>query len=106
MKRGKVKHYYLLAGQIKCDDLHFQCRSGQCISIFLYCDGNYNCKDHSDEEGCPVSKQVHCYADEVKCHESGECILKQWLCDGDLDCKDGSDEQVQIASVYFLVTRK
>ncbi|XP_039201140.1 low-density lipoprotein receptor-related protein 2-like [Crotalus tigris] len=79
--------------QIKCDDLHFPCKSGQCISIFLHCDGNYNCKDHSDEEDCPVSKQGHCYADEVKCHESGECVLKQWLCDGDLDCKDGSDEQ-------------
>ncbi|XP_026528639.1 low-density lipoprotein receptor-related protein 2-like [Notechis scutatus] len=79
--------------QIKCNDLHFQCKSGQCISYFLHCDGNYNCKDHSDEEDCPVPKEVHCYTNEVKCHESGECILKQWLCDGDQDCKDGSDEQ-------------
>ncbi|XP_013914102.1 PREDICTED: low-density lipoprotein receptor-related protein 2-like [Thamnophis sirtalis] len=79
--------------QIICSDLHFQCKSGQCISYILHCDGNYNCKDHSDEEDCPVPKQLHCYNDEVKCHESGECIQKQWLCDGDLDCKDGSDEQ-------------
>ncbi|XP_025032097.1 prolow-density lipoprotein receptor-related protein 1-like, partial [Python bivittatus] len=79
--------------QVKCDHLHFQCRSGQCVSYLLRCDGNYNCKDHSDEEDCPIFKQLLCYADEAKCLKSGECILKQWLCDGDLDCKDGSDEQ-------------
>ncbi|XP_070598247.1 very low-density lipoprotein receptor-like [Erythrolamprus reginae] len=79
--------------QIKCDGLHFQCKSGQCISTFLHCDGNYNCEDRSDEEDCPVPRQASCYHDEIKCHGSGECILKQWLCDGDTDCKDGSDEQ-------------
>ncbi|XP_070587516.1 very low-density lipoprotein receptor-like, partial [Erythrolamprus reginae] len=79
--------------QIKCDGLHFQCKSGQCISTFLHCDGNYNCEDRSDEEDCPAPRQASCYHDEIKCHGSGECILKQWLCDGDTDCKDGSDEQ-------------
>ncbi|XP_070592934.1 very low-density lipoprotein receptor-like [Erythrolamprus reginae] len=82
--------------QIKCDGLHFQCKSGQCISTFLHCDGNYNCEDRSDEEDCPAPRQASCYHDEIKCHGSGECILKQWLCDGDTDCKDGSDEQVQM----------
>uniref|UniRef100_A0A8C5WPP3 Vitellogenin receptor n=1 Tax=Laticauda laticaudata TaxID=8630 RepID=A0A8C5WPP3_LATLA len=80
-KIRKVKHYYLLAVQIKCNDLHFQCKSGQCISYFLHCDGNYNCKDHSDEEDCPVPKQC-----------GNTCINYTLVCNGKSDCQDGMDE--------------
>ncbi|MBZ3890944.1 Prolow-density lipoprotein receptor-related protein 1, partial [Sciurus carolinensis] len=77
----------------KCSPSEFRCENGQCISYSLHCDGNQDCLDHSDEEGCPVARPLRCPPGEVKCRRSGECVLAEWICDHDLDCKDGSDEK-------------
>ncbi|XP_036065103.1 prolow-density lipoprotein receptor-related protein 1-like isoform X3 [Onychomys torridus] len=75
----------------KCSSSEFQCENGQCVSSSLHCDGNRDCLDHSDEEGCPVALQ--CPEGEMKCPKSGECVLAEWICDHDVDCKDGTDEK-------------
>lgn len=37
----------------KCHpELSFTCGDNICIPIYQHCDGNYNCKDRSDEVGC------------------------------------------------------
>lgn len=76
----------------ECSSSEFQCGNGQCISSSLHCDGNRDCLDHSDEEGCPVA--LRCPEGEMRCPKSGECVLTEWICDHDADCKDGTDEKV------------
>ncbi|XP_059400694.1 low-density lipoprotein receptor-related protein 2-like [Carassius carassius] len=75
-----------------CSGERFQCSSGQCVALALRCDGYTDCRDHSDEKGCP--QPPHCPV-EQRCPNTHECLLKEWLCDGDQDCSDGSDERVR-----------
>lgn len=64
--------------------------NGDCIQRTQICDGNFDCRDGSDESGC--SKQNHCEPNEFKC-ANRKCVLKTWLCDGQNDCEDNSDEE-------------
>lgn len=75
-----------------CSSDRFQCSNGQCVALALRCDGYADCRDHSDEKGCP--HPPHCPV-EQRCPHTHECLLKEWLCDGDQDCSDGSDERVR-----------
>lgn len=79
---------------MECGPAEFSCRSGQCVALALYCDGDHDCRDGSDEEGCAVPRLLFCREGEVKCSHSRECVLEAWRCDGAADCEDGSDEQV------------
>ena len=36
----------------KCREDQFTCTSGHCVAIELKCDGNRDCQDMSDEQGC------------------------------------------------------
>ncbi|XP_034859751.1 low-density lipoprotein receptor-related protein 8-like [Mirounga leonina] len=78
---------------VECSSPEFRCENGQCISNSLRCDGNRDCVDHSDEDGCPGASPLQCPLGEVKCQGSGECVPAAWLCDRDFDCEDGTDEQ-------------
>ncbi|KAL9950472.1 hypothetical protein ACROYT_G042970 [Oculina patagonica] len=70
----------------------FRCReSRECLPRAWICDGDYDCADKSDEQGCN-STQL-CSASEFKCRDSKKCILKAFVCDGDSDCLDNSDEE-------------
>ncbi len=75
-----------------CNSNRFQCSNGQCVALAHRCDGYADCRDHSDEKGCP--HPPHCPV-EQRCPHTHECLLKEWLCDGDQDCSDGSDERVR-----------
>lgn len=53
------------------------------------CDGDNDCFDNQDEEGCPP---VTCSANQFKCADLRQCIQESYKCDGLPDCNDGSDE--------------
>ncbi|CAN7998808.1 unnamed protein product [Ixodes hexagonus] len=68
----------------------FECRSGRCVGGAYRCNGDNDCGDWSDEEGCEGKSA--CQDGEFRC-EDGFCINLDWKCDGDADCDDHSDER-------------
>ncbi|TRZ00822.1 hypothetical protein DNTS_026704 [Danionella cerebrum] len=73
-----------------CSSGGFQCSSGQCVTLNLRCDGYADCRDHSDEKGCP--QPPHCPVN-LRCPHTHQCLLNEWFCDGEQDCSDGFDER-------------
>ncbi|XP_064182725.1 low-density lipoprotein receptor-related protein 1B-like isoform X2 [Anguilla rostrata] len=74
-----------------CEDGHFACPGGNCISSVWLCDGQKDCEDGADEFQCDSS----CLWNQFACSKN-KCIAKQWLCDGEDDCGDGVDESEEI----------
>lgn len=60
----------------------FTCHDGEEIPERWVCDGDLDCRDGEDEEGCPT----------FRCG-SGERVPEDYRCDGWPDCDDGSDEE-------------
>ncbi|XP_014662216.1 PREDICTED: basement membrane-specific heparan sulfate proteoglycan core protein-like [Priapulus caudatus] len=75
--------------QVVCADDDFRCDSGDCIPGSERCDGNSQCRDGSDEEGCVVKE---CQWYEMSCDGGTNCVDKRRRCDGRDDCRDGLDE--------------
>jgi hypothetical protein len=68
-----------------------KCGDGlQCIEKELWCDGDTDCNDKSDEKGCA---SYVCPEDRKKCDDGEQCIKKKFWCDGIGDCYDDSDEK-------------
>ncbi|XP_018619430.1 low-density lipoprotein receptor-related protein 4 [Scleropages formosus] len=77
-----------------CGRNHFTCAVSAfgectCIPAQWQCDGDNDCGDHSDEDGCMLPT---CSPLDFHC-DNGKCIRRSWVCDGDNDCEDDSDEQ-------------
>ncbi|KAJ9597637.1 hypothetical protein L9F63_011506, partial [Diploptera punctata] len=72
-----------------CAKEQFTCGNKLCVPKLWRCDGDNDCGDNSDEEGCP---RKSCPANMFTCSD-GKCIPSYWRCDFDQDCIDGSDEQ-------------
>ncbi|KAJ8281335.1 hypothetical protein GJAV_G00066340 [Gymnothorax javanicus] len=77
-----------------CGRNHFTCGMSAfgectCIPAQWQCDGDNDCGDHSDEDGCMLPT---CSPLDFHC-DNGKCIRRSWVCDGDNDCEDDSDEQ-------------
>ncbi|CAM4944086.1 unnamed protein product [Rotaria socialis] len=80
-----------------CPDGKFKCSSGHCISNTSRCDSYAQCRDGSDEAGCPprYPDGRHCPVDRFTCNNT-LCINNNWVCDGDNDCRDNSDETIEL----------
>ncbi|XP_043797109.1 basement membrane-specific heparan sulfate proteoglycan core protein-like isoform X12 [Apis laboriosa] len=106
----------------ECDQsTEIRCKDGTCVLLEWRCNGIPNCKDGSDEEGCPettthvsenitefyeeVTKEIKkeediegvklskCRADDtVRCSDESRYICSVQKCDGVKDCDDGDDE--------------
>jgi len=42
-----------------CGVDQFECNSGECVDLSRQCDGQYDCPDRSDEQGCRKYFDVH-----------------------------------------------
>uniref|UniRef100_A0AAQ5Z5D7 Low-density lipoprotein receptor-related protein 2 n=1 Tax=Amphiprion ocellaris TaxID=80972 RepID=A0AAQ5Z5D7_AMPOC len=87
-------NFYLLNPPEKLiNELNQNFQSGdQCVGATYRCDGVFDCRDHSDEQGCPSRGPGLCHDDEFQCQTDGFCVPDDWECDGHPDCEDGSDE--------------
>lgn len=73
-----------------CPPNFFACNNQKCIPPMYRCDGENDCRDNSDELGCP---SVLCPALTFACKSDNKCIPEYFRCDHDKDCADGTDEQ-------------
>ncbi|XP_031154061.1 low-density lipoprotein receptor-related protein 2-like isoform X3 [Sander lucioperca] len=74
---------------LRCHKGFKPCKDGlECVMYNHLCDGERDCQDGSDEEGC----SAQCKADEFQCNHGNRCIPPEKVCDGQYDCQDRSDE--------------
>lgn len=80
----------------------FQCTSGHCIASYLRCDGARDCRDMSDELGCPPRYPGgrYCPQSRFECNNH-LCVLLTDICDGTDDCGDNSDENPSMCGKFI-----
>uniref|UniRef100_A0A672UIJ1 Corin, serine peptidase n=1 Tax=Strigops habroptila TaxID=2489341 RepID=A0A672UIJ1_STRHB len=75
-------------GVEECSPSHFKCRSGRCVLASRRCDGQADCEDDSDEDGCGCTERGL-----WECPLKKLCIKHTMICDGFPDCPDMMDEK-------------
>ncbi|XP_067615434.1 sortilin-related receptor-like isoform X2 [Eurosta solidaginis] len=81
-----------------------KCRSGECISLSLFCDGTPHCADRSDET-VEMCAHMNCTNTSFTC-AYGACVPSTAHCDGRMDCVDGSDEIAEICATIAVARAK
>uniref|UniRef100_A0AAY5L1M4 SCO-spondin n=1 Tax=Esox lucius TaxID=8010 RepID=A0AAY5L1M4_ESOLU len=77
-----------------CRPYEFGCANGQCVPRAWHCDGETDCVDGSDEQGC----SWRCGPGQVACLGGDQCVDYRLVCDGIPHCRDASDESIDNCS--------
>ena len=90
-QRRKINFFpCFFADYRSCQDSDHKCGNGLCVPKEKKCDGYYDCRDKSDEKGCPGT---HCELTDFRCKSGEKCIAKYQKCNHRKECEDGSDEE-------------
>uniref|UniRef100_A0A9J8D6T4 Uncharacterized protein n=1 Tax=Cyprinus carpio carpio TaxID=630221 RepID=A0A9J8D6T4_CYPCA len=73
-----------------CRPDQFSCGNTMCVPMKWKCDGDNDCLNGADEEGC----DKRCRSTEFSCGDKYKaCVPMRWRCDGNIDCLNGADEE-------------
>ncbi|XP_010214140.1 PREDICTED: putative vitellogenin receptor [Tinamus guttatus] len=76
--------------RLSCPRTHVLCRDGtECVAQEYVCDGEKDCVDGSDEDGCA---QLCDTPGSFRCSNGAMCVRPEERCDGLPQCPDASDE--------------
>ncbi|NXH20311.1 LRP2 protein, partial [Bucco capensis] len=90
--------YWLAFLHLSCPRTHVPCRDGtECVAQEYICDGEKDCADGSDEDGCAQlcdtpGQPAPCQSHEYPCG-LGTCLNASLVCDGQQNCANGLDEE-------------
>ncbi|NXT19968.1 LRP2 protein, partial [Syrrhaptes paradoxus] len=85
--------YWLAFPHLSCPRTHVPCRDGtECVAQEYLCDGEKDCADGSDEDGCAQLCDTPGRSRPSYPCRLGPCLNVSLVCDGQRDCADGSDE--------------